>query len=138
MATTPRVRRAFARLVSQADEQISVLHGALLIAMEEYPDCDPAAVEARLDGLADRVSTVLKERSGGAGLDAFLADVFAPPPTRRQVIAALNQILFAEEGFCGNHEDYQDPRNSFFNEVLSRHTGIPITLSLLYMEVARR
>ena len=51
---------------------------------------------------------------------------------------ALNTYLFDELGFVGNEADYSDPRNSFLNEVIDRRTGIPITLSLVYMEVARR
>ena len=53
-------------------------------------------------------------------------------------MAALNQYLFEDEGFVGNRERYDDPRNSYLNEVLDRRTGIPITLALLYMEIARR
>jgi regulator of sirC expression with transglutaminase-like and TPR domain len=56
----------------------------------------------------------------------------------RQSIAALNEVLFGQEDFRGNTDDYYDPRNSFLNEVLDRKLGIPITLSLVYMEVARR
>ena len=51
---------------------------------------------------------------------------------------ALNQYLFDELGFEGNRRRYEDPRNSCLNEVLERRTGIPITLSVVYMEVARR
>ena len=53
-------------------------------------------------------------------------------------VIALNDYLFDELRFVGNEADYEDPRNSFLNEVLDRRTGIPITLALLYMEVARR
>jgi regulator of sirC expression with transglutaminase-like and TPR domain len=53
-------------------------------------------------------------------------------------VRALNGLLFEEEGFRGNLEDYYDPRNSFLNDVLDRRTGIPITLSTLYIEVGRR
>ena len=50
----------------------------------------------------------------------------------------LNRVLFEEEGLRGNRDDYYDPRNSFLNDVLDRKLGIPITLSVVYMEVARR
>ena len=53
-------------------------------------------------------------------------------------VLTLNELLFDEIGFTGNETDYEDPRNSFLNEVMDRRTGIPITLSLVYMEVARR
>ena len=53
-------------------------------------------------------------------------------------VTALNDYLFREQRFVGNTAHYEDPRNSFLNEVLDRRTGIPITLALVYMEVARR
>jgi len=54
------------------------------------------------------------------------------------VISQINRFLFMEEGFCGNTEDYYDPRNSFLNDVLDRKTGIPIMLSTVYLEIAER
>ena len=59
-------------------------------------------------------------------------------PTARESIALLNRVLFQEEGLRGNRDDFYDPRNSFLNDVLDRKLGIPITLSVVYMEVARR
>jgi regulator of sirC expression with transglutaminase-like and TPR domain len=53
-------------------------------------------------------------------------------------VQALNHYLFEEQGFHGNHDDYYDPRNSFLNDVLDRRTGIPVTLSAVYIEVGRR
>jgi regulator of sirC expression with transglutaminase-like and TPR domain len=53
-------------------------------------------------------------------------------------LVELNQFLFDELGFHGNARDYYDPRNSYLNEVLDRRTGIPLTLSVLYLEVGRR
>ena len=57
---------------------------------------------------------------------------------RAHACKALNEYLFEELGFVGNRKQYEDPRNSCLNEVLERRTGIPITLSVVYMEVARR
>jgi regulator of sirC expression with transglutaminase-like and TPR domain len=54
------------------------------------------------------------------------------------VLESLNEVIFVREGLLGNQEDYYDPRNSFLNEVLERKRGIPISLSVIYMEVARR
>src|SRR3954452_1409522 len=59
-------------------------------------------------------------------------------PETTQIIAALNYVLFIEEEFRGNDVDYYDPRNSFLNDVLDRKLGIPITLAIVYMEVAQR
>jgi regulator of sirC expression with transglutaminase-like and TPR domain len=53
-------------------------------------------------------------------------------------IAAANRVLFEQEGFTGNEQDYYHPHNSCLNEVLANRRGIPITLSLIYMEIARR
>lgn len=98
---------------------------ALLVARIEYPRLDPAPYLERLDQMGEAARARLQPVSSG----------------RRSLasrVAALNQYLFDELGFFGNRERYEDPRNSCFNEVLDRRTGIPITLSLVYIEVARR
>jgi regulator of sirC expression with transglutaminase-like and TPR domain len=114
---------AFALLVGQdiEDERIDLVRAALTIARTEYPDLDIEKYVRCVDALARRVG----ERIPDAG-DAA------------QTIAALNHVLFEEEGFRGNRENYYDPRNSFLNDVLERKLGIPISLALMYMEVARR
>jgi regulator of sirC expression with transglutaminase-like and TPR domain len=114
-------RRRFAELAARGEAGLDLAEGALLIAEEEYPLLDPKPSLARLDALAARVKA--------AGAD--LQDPSA-------AVAALNRVLFEEEGFSGNQSEYYDPRNSFLNEVLERKTGLPITLSLVYMETARR
>ena len=96
-------------------------HAALAVALFEYPQLDIAAYLRRLDALAVDVS-----RHAGSNAPA------------QQSLDAINYVLFLEHGFRGNHQDYYDPKNSFLNEVLDRKTGIPITLSVLYMEVAQR
>lgn len=55
-----------------------------------------------------------------------------------EIIASINEYLFDKHGFKGNNDDYYDPRNSYINDVIVRRTGIPITLSVLYIELARR
>lgn len=113
----------FAALVGQQveDEHVDLLCAALAIARLEYPDLQIKPYIAQVDALAARVAA----RIPHAGDEA-------------QTIAALNHVLFAEERFRGNDADYYDPRNSFLNDVLDRRLGIPITLALLYLEVARR
>ena len=117
------VAEAFASLVGQQveDERIPLDRAALTIARTEYPQLEFAPHLSYLDELAHRV----KSR---------LSSVAEP----RETIAALNQVLFDEEQFRGNRDNYYDPRNSFLNDVLERKLGIPITLALVYMEVARR
>jgi regulator of sirC expression with transglutaminase-like and TPR domain len=99
---------------------------AFLIARLEYPNVDPEPYLDRIDEMGDVASHRVARDAGG--LDA-------PVPAR---IDALNRYLFNELGFFGNRERYDDPRNSCLNEVLDKRTGIPITLALVYIEVARR
>lgn len=114
MSPTERLKR----LVGESDD-FDLAEAALTLALAEYPELDIGACLARLDELADRLRPRL-------------------PESALERIAALSRFLFEEQGFAGNRSDYYDPRNSFLNEVLERRVGIPITLSVLYMEVGRR
>lgn len=109
---------AFAAL---ADDDVPLLSGALLIALDEYSDLDAAACDAQLDAIADSL------REQVAAIDG--------PPLKMQ---AINRRLFEELGFAGNHAEYYDPRNSYLNDVLRRRLGNPISLAVVQMEVARR
>jgi regulator of sirC expression with transglutaminase-like and TPR domain len=100
---------------------------ALLIARIEYPGLDPAPYLARLDALGEGARKRIQR---------WVDETGDYSPAAR--LAGLNAYLFEEQGFVGNRAQYEDPRNSYLNEVLDRRTGIPITLSLVYMEVARR
>ena len=118
---TTSARERFTALISGPEADLDLAEAALLIAQEEQPDLDVAHYLKRLDQLADAVRAKLPES-----------------PTPQDRIKALNTQLFFEEGLRGNAGEYYDPRNSFLNEVLERKSGIPITLSVLYMEVGRR
>ena len=109
----------FAKMMQREDEEINLAEAALLIARTEYPELDLPKHLSRLENMAGQIS----------------AD-----PGRSDIgnILALNEFLFEREKFTGNEEEYDDPRNSFLNDVLDRKKGIPITLSLVYMELARR
>jgi regulator of sirC expression with transglutaminase-like and TPR domain len=109
----------FVRLMQRAEEEFNLDEAALLIARIEYPDLNVPEQLARLDALAWR-------------LDCH--------PTRPALdnIESMNELLFQQEQFRGNDEEYDDPRNSYLNDVLDRKLGIPISLSLVYIEVARR
>jgi regulator of sirC expression with transglutaminase-like and TPR domain len=122
-ANPASVTDVFASLVGPevADEQIDLVRAALTIARTEYPDLDTEKYIAQVNELASKVASQVSA---------------ADDPN--QTIATLNRVLFEEAGLRGNRGDYYDPRNSFLNQVLDRRLGIPITLSLLYMEVARR
>ncbi|HEV8647779.1 MAG TPA: tetratricopeptide repeat protein [Burkholderiales bacterium] len=115
--TSERLRQ----VVSGPEEAIDLAEAALLIATHAYPDLDVSHQLARIEELAK----ILESR-------------IQPDSVPSQRILAINQYLFAELGFAPNEEDYYDPRNSCLNEVLDRRVGIPITLSLLYMEVGGR
>jgi len=118
---TVQVLARFRRLVDGSDQDINLAEAALAIAQEEYPDLAAPPYLARLDAMAREVS----RRAPGQG-----------PVTDR--ILALNRFLFQEQGFRGNKDDYYDPRNSFLNDVMERRVGIPITLSVIYLEVGWR
>jgi regulator of sirC expression with transglutaminase-like and TPR domain len=101
------------------DEKIDLIRAALVIARTEYPSLEIEEYASHVEGLARRVAAQASD-------------------SQESTIAALNRVLFDEAKLRGNSDDYYDPRNSFLNDVLDRGLGIPITLSILYMEVAWR
>ena len=111
------VRREFSMLASR--EPVPLARGALLIAKEEYPDLDVEHYVDRLAELAREAEPIVS-----AGDDTI------------EKIQLLSHFLFEQKGFEGNREKYSDPRNSFLNQVIERRLGIPITLSVIYLEVA--
>ena len=113
--------REFGELMALPDEQIPLDRAALLIAQAEYPALEVQVYLDRLNGMASEIRPRL-----------------SPEERPERLVAELNAYLFGEESFHGNAADYYDPRNSYLNDVLDRRTGIPITLSLLYMELGRR
>lgn len=108
----------FVRAVDQPDSRIDLARAALLVARDEYPDLDVEGYLQRLRDTAEALRPHIK---------------LAGDPN--QAIETLNEFVFGELGFTGNRDDYYDPRNSFLNEVIERRTGIPITLSVIYMEL---
>ena len=114
-------RDEFALLVSRPEEDLDLGLAALLVAGEEYPQLDVSEHLAMLDGFAEAV------------LSRSAEGIAAP-----QLALEVSRYLFEDQGFRGNANDYYNPDNSYFNRVLDTHTGIPITLSLLFLEVARR
>jgi regulator of sirC expression with transglutaminase-like and TPR domain len=106
---------------------------ALMIARVEYPKLDAGPYIDRLDELGNEAKRRVAEAPISLGDTPPRVD-----PDRYAQVLALNDYLFRELRFVGNEAQYEDPRNSCLNEVLDRRTGIPITLALIYMEVARR
>ena len=113
----------FQEMVSRPPDRVNLAAAALLIALDEYPTLNVSAYLQQIDAIAERTLSRM---------------LFHPGDNPLEAIQTINRQLFEVEGFRGNREDYYDPRNSFLNEVLERKKGIPITLSLLYMEVGLR
>ncbi len=111
----------FTQIVERPEDEIDIAEAALVIAADEYPDLDVALYLARLDEMA-----------------AHARPRFHAALSPRDQIAALNEYLFGQVGLRGNREAYYDPRNSYLNDVLDRRLGIPITLSIVYIEIGRR
>src|SRR5579871_5756496 len=107
-------------LLTGQSDTLDVDRAALELARIEYPTLEVHPFLEILDSYAVELSERLPADTGSA------------------YVAAANQYLFSELGFTGNAKNYYDPRNSCLNEVLTARTGIPITLSLIYMEIARR
>ena len=110
----------FERLLRR-DARPDLTRIALEIACDAYPDLEPGPYLEWIEALAARV----RDRAPAAA-------------KARQVLGQINWVLFVEEGFQGNTEDYYDPKNSYLNQVIERKTGIPISLSVLYRAVAHR
>ncbi len=109
------------QVLSSPDDSLNLVEAALLIACEEYPGLDTSEYMGRIAALSDSLQRRLRK-------DISPADT----------IRALNAFLFVEHGFAPDTGEYHDPRNCFLNEVLDRKIGIPIILSILYMEVGNR
>jgi regulator of sirC expression with transglutaminase-like and TPR domain len=113
-------RRMFAAEVSRPEAEINLARAALLVGAEEEPRrVNVGRCLARLDEMGEEARARAVAWGGSR-------------------VEALNRYLFAEQGFAGNESDYYDPRNSMLHQVLGRRTGIPITLSVVYIEVGRR
>jgi regulator of sirC expression with transglutaminase-like and TPR domain len=115
-----RVLDYFSALVAD-DESLPLTEAALSIAQDAYPDLDLQGTLAEIDELALRAQKRMPE---GADL--------------RQQVALLNRVFFREMGFAANLNDFFDPDNSHLNVVLRRRRGIPISLAVLYLEIAEQ
>jgi regulator of sirC expression with transglutaminase-like and TPR domain len=102
-------------------EDFDLEQAALLLARTEYPSLCSAAFPALLDQYAAEI----RER---------LSANHSP----EQIIAVINEYLFKEMGFTGNEKNYYEPENSYFNRVMERKTGNPISLSMVYLFLGRR
>ena len=111
----------FAQLLRREDARIDLARACLMIAEDAYPGLEVERYMGEIERMALRLRGRLPQNSSG-----------------EERVVALNQFLYEDLGYWGNTDDYYDPRNSYLNEVIERKTGIPITLSIVYMELGRR
>jgi len=117
MSTLP----AFAEMLAREDSRIDLAHACLMIAQDAYPELEVEPYLGEIERMALRLRARLPQSCG-----------------MEERVVGLNQFLFHDLGFGGNTDEYYDPRNSYLNDVIDRRTGIPISLSVLYMAVGRR
>lgn len=109
---------AFEKLFNLPDQDINLAEAALMIARMEYPELNINDYLSKIQSLAEEINNRLPETANAA-----------------EVLQQLNHVLFIEKGYGGNSDSYYDPRNSFLNDVIERKLGIPISLSILYIEL---
>jgi len=114
-------RQRFREIASRPEQQVDLVEASLVIALEDNPRIDLDHYLEQVDGWSNAVRSRLE---GSRDVD--------------RIVDAINGLLFDEEGFHGEDDDYYDPRSALLNEALDRHAGLPIALSILYLEMSRR
>lgn len=120
LCCSTRAFKLLSQQLSGINSTDALVHGAVAISLHQLEDADVATVDATLQRYADTVRSRVRGRQPQA------------------ILAHLHEVLFEEEGFTGDSEDYHNPLNSYLPAVLSRKKGLPITLSLVYKTVAER
>ena len=115
------IEEEFRALRARDTKQVDLERGAFLIARYAYPDLDERDYVQRLDEMAAEVRERIGSRTSG-----------------EETVKALGRYLFVEQGFRGITKDYYDADNSYINRVIDRRTGIPISLSVVYLLVGQR
>ncbi len=115
------IEAALLRELDQPEAKIDLFHAALLLAKLDNEELDLAAYRRQLDDMARDITCQ-----------------FAGMPDDEAKLRALRKFLFEENGFHGSRGDYNNRANSYINEVLDDREGIPITLSVVFLELARR
>ena len=124
----------FTEYANLPDARLDLTQGALLMADIAYSDLNAAHYQRRLDALA----TVVREALGATGAGLSRPRLLRQRAMATRVLETMRETLAEREGLTGNTDDYYDPRNTFLHETLDRGVGLPITLSVIYLEVARR
>ncbi len=113
--------QAFIETIQHPDSEINLARAALQIANFEYP-------RLKIDHYLNRINLMADE------VKKRLPDRLYP----LKIVKVINQYLFEDLQFTGNNQEYYDPRNSYLNDVIDRRTGIPLTLSIIYLEIAKQ
>lgn len=114
-------RRRFVEIAERPEPMLDLVEASLVIALEESPALD---IGRHLDNVRAWSECVRGRLEGSRDVE--------------RLVETINRVLFEEEGFHGEDEDYYDPRSALLSEALERHAGLPITLSVLYIELSRR
>jgi regulator of sirC expression with transglutaminase-like and TPR domain len=114
-------RRRFEEIAGRPEELLDLVEASLMIDLEENPRLDVSRHLGNVQAWSDAVRQRLE---GSRAVE--------------RIVETINRLLFEEEGFHGENEDYYDPRSALLSEALDRHAGLPITLSILYIELSRR
>ena len=113
-------RQRFREIAMLPESQLDLAEGSLVIALEDNPGLDLERYLERVHAFGDAVRSRLE---GSRDVE--------------RVVESINKLLFQEEGFHGEDDAYYDPRSALLNELLDRHAGLPIALSILYIEISR-
>ena len=116
-----RMEDELIQLAAMPDDQLSLEQGAFLIARYAYPSLDVAIYTRQLDEMAQEVRDRIGPRASG-----------------EETVKTLNRYLFTEQAFKGNTKNYYELENSYLNRVIDRRTGIPISLSVVYLLIGNR
>ncbi len=114
-------RRRFREIAGRPDAALDLVEASLVIALEDEPALD---IDRYLQQVHDWSDAVRERLEGSRDVE--------------RIVESINRLLFEEEGFHGEDEDYYDPRSALLNETLDKHAGLPIALSILYIEMSRR
>src|SRR5436853_899450 len=114
-------RRRFREIAGLPDSVLDLVEASLVIALEDEPALE---IDRYLQQVGEWSEAVRDRLEGSRDIE--------------RIVESINRLLFDEEGFHGEEENYYDPRSALLNEMLDRHSGLPITLSILYIEICRR
>ncbi len=114
-------RQRFQQIAGLPDSTLDLVEASLVIALEDHPGL---AIDRYLEQVSEWSHAIRERLEGSRDIE--------------RIVESVNRLLFDEEGFRGEDEDYYDPRSALLNETLDKHAGLSITLSILYIEISRR